>query len=106
MGLLEITPGCAMSNFDFLKPEWPELFDSATKAEASVYPDPRGACFYARRTLELAVQWLYKNDKSLKLPYQDNLNALIFEPTFQGALGPTVHRSEERRVGKECRSRW
>lgn len=80
-----------MTNFGFLKPEWPELFESATKAEASVYPDPRAACFYARRTLELAVQWLYKNDKSLKLPYQDNLSALIFEPTFQSALGPTVH---------------
>ena len=79
-----------MTNFGFLKPEWPELFDSASKAEASVYPDPRAACFYARRTLELAVQWLYKNDKSLKLPYQDNLSALIFEPSFQVAVGATI----------------
>jgi type I restriction enzyme R subunit len=80
-----------MTNFGFLKPEWPELLEAAIKAEASVYPDPRAACFYARRALELAVQWLYKNDKSLKLPYQDNLSALIFEPTFQDALGPKVH---------------
>src|SRR3989442_2022488 len=27
-------------------------------------------------------------------------------PTAAGAMGGTVPRSEERRVGKECRSRW
>jgi len=44
-----------VTNFGFLKPEWPDLFDGAAKAEASVYPDPRAACFYARRTLELIL---------------------------------------------------
>ena len=39
--------------------------------------DPRTSIFYARRTLELAVTWLYKFDRSLRLPYQDNLCALI-----------------------------
>ncbi len=52
--------------------------------------DARGACFYARRTLELAVAWLYKNDAALKLPYQDHLSALLHEPTFRAALGPAV----------------
>jgi hypothetical protein len=36
-----------MSNFGFLQPEWPEIFESATKAEGLVYPDARTACFYA-----------------------------------------------------------
>src|ERR1035441_9759109 len=27
-------------------------------------------------------------------------------PVFWPNLGPSVYRSEERRVGKECRSRW
>ena len=27
-------------------------------------------CFYARRALELAVQWLYEHDAALKLPYR------------------------------------
>ena len=44
-----------MTNFGFLKSEWPALFESASKAEATVFPDSRTACFYARRTLELAV---------------------------------------------------
>jgi hypothetical protein len=38
-----------MSNFAFLKAEWPELRDAASKAEALAYPDSRAACFYARR---------------------------------------------------------
>src|SRR5580700_11323295 len=80
-----------MSNFSFLKTEWPELFDSATKAEASVHPDSRTACFYSRRTLELLVDWLFKHDRKLKFPYQDSLSALIFEPTFKTTVGLAVH---------------
>jgi type I restriction enzyme R subunit len=80
-----------MSNFDFLKTEWPDLFESATKAEAAVHPDARTACFYSRRSLELLLDWLYKQDAKLQFPYQDNLSALIFEPTFKNAVGPTIH---------------
>src|SRR5438445_5576174 len=80
-----------MSNFGFLHAEWPELYDSATKAEASANPDSRTACFYARRSLELAVAWLFKHDGNLKLPYQDNLSALIYEPTFKNTVGAAIH---------------
>ena len=79
-----------MSNFTFLKSEWPELHDAASKAESLAYPDPRTACFYARRALELAVFWLYKSDSALKLPYQEHLSALIHEPTFRTTVGPAV----------------
>ena len=72
-----------MSNFAFLESEWPQIYEAAARAEASVYPDPRAACFYARRALELAVKWLYKADTRLTLPYQDNLAALLAEPSFQ-----------------------
>lgn len=76
-----------MSNFAFLHPEWAQLFESAKKAEAAVNSDARTACFYARRTLEQAVSWLYKHDSGLRLPYQDNLSALIHEPTFAQTVG-------------------
>src|SRR5215469_9619127 len=79
-----------MTNFGFLQPEWPQLSADAQKAESQVIPDPRTACFYARRTLELAVQWLYKSDAALQLPYQDNLSALIHEPTFKNAVGAKI----------------
>ena len=79
-----------MSNFAFLHTEWPALHESALKAEASVHTDARAACFYARRTLELAVTWLYKHDRSLRLPYQDTLSALIHEPSFGQVVGQAV----------------
>jgi type I restriction enzyme, R subunit len=78
------------SQFEFLRNEWPTLFDPAAKAESLVYPDSRAACFYTRWVLELAVAWLYKHDATLKLPYQDRLSALIHEPTFRRAVGPAI----------------
>ena len=79
-----------MSNFAFLQAEWPDIHEAATKAEAAVHTDPRTGCFYARRTLELLVSWAYKSDSSLHLPYQDNLSALLHEPTFKATAGQAV----------------
>ena len=79
-----------MSQFAFLRREWTPVFEAASKAEATVRTDPRTACFYARRTLELAVIWAYKHDAALRLPYQDNLSALIHEPSFKQAAGEAV----------------
>ena len=79
-----------MSHFDFLQHEWPAVFEAAGKAEAAVHADPRTACFYARRALELAVAWAYKHDPALKLPYQDNLSALIHDPSFKQVAGEAV----------------
>ena len=78
------------SNFSFLAAEWPDLADAAGRAEALAMGDPRAACFYARRALELAVQWLYKYDAKLRLPYQENLGALIHEPSFKAVAGLAI----------------
>lgn len=75
-----------MSNFSFLKSEWPELNESAEKVESLVRTDARSCCFYARRTLELAIHWLYEHDPELRRPYDDNLSVLIYEPTFKQNL--------------------
>lgn len=79
-----------MSHFAFLDAEWPDLAVEARKAENFAYPDPRTSCFYARRVLELALGWLYKHESALRLPYQDNLAALIAEPTFQRLAGQSL----------------
>ncbi len=79
-----------MSHFAFLQREWPGVFEAAGKAEAAVHADPRTACFYARRALELAVAWAFKHDPALKLPYQENLSALIHDPTFKQTVGEAV----------------
>lgn len=79
-----------MSQFVFLQREWPDIYEACAKAEGAVHADPRTACFYARRALELAVAWAYKHDAALKLPYQDNLSALIHEPSFKITAGEAV----------------
>lgn len=79
-----------MSQFKFLQLEWTSVFEAASKAESAVHTDPRTACFYARRALELAVTWAFKHDTGLRLPYQDNLSALIHEPSFKQASGEAV----------------
>ncbi len=76
--------------FAFLRAEWPEVFDAASRSASLVHRDARAACFYSRRALELAIGWLYKHDPALKLPYQDNLSALIHEPTFKTTAGEAV----------------
>jgi type I restriction enzyme, R subunit len=79
-----------MSNFAFIQTEWPELGEAASKAESLAYTDPRAACFYARRALELSVDWMYRNDSALTLPYQEHLSALIHEPSFRQTVGPAI----------------
>jgi type I restriction enzyme R subunit len=75
------------SNFAFLAEEWPPLYEAAMRAESLVMGDPRGACFYARRALELTVGWLYEHDETLKIPYDKSLSALLHEPTFRNVVG-------------------
>ena len=79
-----------MTQFAFLQSEWPTVAEAAGKAAAAIQPDPRTACFYARRALELAVHWVFTHDPAVKLPYQDNLSALIHEATFKATTGPAV----------------
>jgi type I restriction enzyme R subunit len=79
-----------VSQFAFLQGEWPAVYDAAKRAEVTAHVDPRTSCFYVRRALELAVAWAYKYDSALKLPYQDNLSALIHEPSFKQAAGEAV----------------
>ena len=83
------------SNFSFLQAEWPELYAEATKAEQAALTDPRTACFYARRTLELAVVWLFQAEGGrggrLQMPYKPDLSAFLFEPSFKVLVGPALH---------------
>lgn len=79
-----------MSQFAFLSSEWPTIYEAVVRAEAQVFQDPRATCFYARRAIELTLTWLYKHDATLKLPYQDNLSALIHEPTFRKVAGEAI----------------
>jgi type I restriction enzyme, R subunit len=85
----------SLSNFTFLKPEWPDLYPEAAKAEQNALVDPRACCFYARRALELAVQWLYDVEEGLRRPYRSGLSALLFEPTFKTVVEPRIRTKME-----------
>jgi len=78
------------SQFLFLASALPEVSEAACKAETLALSDPRAACFYARRALELAITWVYENDGSLTLPYREDLSALIHEPSFITTAGQTI----------------
>jgi type I restriction enzyme R subunit len=80
-----------MTNFGFLQTDWPQIYESAVKAESFAIPDPGTACFHARRTLELVMQWLFRSDSRLHLPYQQTLSALVHEPTFVQVAGQGIH---------------
>ncbi len=74
------------SNFKFLAENWNFLLDDAQRVEAFALRDPRTAAFYARRTLECSLQWLFENDTALKTPYEKSLAAMIHEPTFKNNI--------------------
>ncbi|WP_210634805.1 DEAD/DEAH box helicase family protein [Streptomyces sp. GESEQ-13] len=79
-----------MSNFGFLKAEWPDLCEETTRAERLAVADPRAAMFYARRAVELGVTWMFEVDEALQRPYRDDLAAMLSEPTFVRVVGPAI----------------
>ena len=77
-----------MTNFSFLqsKTEY-ALFSSACIEAEKIYATAPAMCAVGcRKALELAVKWVYSADKTMKMPYKDNLQSLIHEPTFRFAV--------------------
>jgi len=103
------------SQYGLISGQWPELHAEALRVEQFALTDPRTACFYARRTIELLVEWIYANDSQLRRPSSDycSLADLIFAADFTQLareqmgrfrllkdLGNTaVHRSDPIRPG-------
>ena len=79
-----------MSNFTFLAAEFSAVHDAAVAAERHAAADPTAAAFFAGKAVEIAVKWTFRSDPNLKLPYQDNIAALLHEPTFRRVAGEAV----------------
>lgn len=79
-----------MSNFEFLKTEWLDIFKLASEAEECVYSKPIYTCILCRNALEYAVKWMYKNDADLVEPYDCTLNSLIHEQSFKNVIVPPL----------------
>lgn len=74
-----------MSNFSFLNSiEEYKLFALAAIEAEKVYASAPAMCAVGcRKALELAVKWVYAADRTMHMPYKDNLQSLIHEPTFR-----------------------
>src|ERR1039458_5517653 len=79
-----------MSNFAFLAAEFPTVHEAAVEAESQAGVSPTAAAFFAGKAVEIAVKWAFRADPNLKLPYQDNIAALLHEPSFRRAAGEAV----------------
>ena len=79
-----------MSNFEFLKSDWPEFIDDAMKMEQLVRLDPRGACVRARYLVEQVVLWMYKNDEDLELPYDTSMGNITHQVPFKKIVGRRI----------------
>ena len=81
-----------MSNFDFiLKNEIFRTFaEAAEEAEKSIAVANVSCTILCRRALELAVKWIYANDRELVLPYQNNLSSLVYDINFKSMINEKV----------------
>lgn len=77
-----------MSNFEFLKDkqEYALFAPAAIEAEKVFATSPAMCAIGSRKALELAVKWVYSADFSMMMPYKDNLQSLIHEPSFRFAM--------------------
>jgi len=84
--------GGDMSNFDFiLKNEIFRTFaEAAEEAEKSIAVANVSCTILCRRALELAVKWIYANDRELVLPYQNNLSSLVYDINFKSMINEKV----------------
>ena len=77
-----------MPNFSFLKQknEYALFAPSCMEAEKIYTSAPAMCAVGCRKALELAVKWVYAADQTMKMPYKDNLQSLIHEPSFRFAV--------------------
>ena len=81
-----------MSNFDFiLKNEIFKTFaEASVEAEKSIAVANVSCTILCRRALELAIKWIYANDRELVLPYQNNLSSLVYDINFKSMINEKV----------------
>lgn len=77
-----------MTNFSFLqaKPEYAMFAPAAMEAEKVFAASPAMCAIGCRKALELAVKWVYAADSTMQMPYKDNLQSLLHEPSFRFAV--------------------
>lgn len=77
-----------MGNFSFLTtyPAYALFAPAAVEAEKVFASSPAMCAVGCRKALELAVKWVYSADNTMQMPYKDNLQSLLHEPSFRFAV--------------------
>ena len=77
------------TNFDYLKkePKFAVFADVATSAEKLILADPEACIITCRRAMEFALKWVYSVEKSLEVPYQQNLYSLMSAEDYRQLVG-------------------
>lgn len=95
-----------MTNFDFLlsDPQFDTFSSVAVAAENILHIDVDSCVINCRRAMEFAVKWMYSVDKSLDLPYQDNLQNLMNGEEFRDIVGADIWRRMDfiRKIGNNA----
>lgn len=95
-----------MTNFDFLlsDPQFDTFSSVAVAAENILHIDVDSCVINCRRAMEFAVKWMYSVDKSLDLPYQDNLQNLMNGEEFRDIVGTDIWRRMDfiRKIGNNA----
>ncbi|MDE6608567.1 MAG: DEAD/DEAH box helicase family protein, partial [Lachnospiraceae bacterium] len=78
--------------------------DVAISAEKIIHIDIDASILNCRRAMEFAVKWMYSVDKSLPMPYQDNLVSLINTDEFREIVDRDLWRRMDfiRRMGNHA----
>ena len=81
-----------MSNFDFILKNgiFKTFAEASVEAEKSIAVANVSCTILCRRALELAVKWIYANDRELVLPYQNNLSSLVYDINFKSMINEKV----------------
>lgn len=76
------------TNFGFLEliKEYKLFASACIEAERVLNYSPAMSVAGSRKALELAVKWVYSADNTMKMPYKNNLQSLVHEPTFRFAV--------------------
>ena len=77
------------TNFDYLKkePKFAVFADVAISAEKLILADPEACIITCRRAMEFALKWVYSVEKSLEVPYQQNLYSLMSAEDYRQLVG-------------------
>jgi len=79
-----------VSNFSFIKADFPALFADAQEAEQLTFVSPKASAIFCRSTLENAINWLYDHDVTLQRPYRSDLSSLMHEHAFHSLFTSTL----------------